>query len=572
MTNKHARSQSMNPPLTPGGSIGQLAPLRRPDMQRMPTISDEEDQLVSNASTAILQGAELFHGTDALHLLARTATGQMSLKRRTASSGSLPPPSFGSHKLHSSLREGGLASRRNVTFGSRSISGRAGTVLPSPITTLLDSDLESVSPHVLEEAIQAWTKLRFVRAGWFTPLEGIAYIDYFYRYLFPLTPIALPDFQEPAKHKELLFEEPMLAVTLLTIASRYMPLPGPGAISRAFVVHEKLWVYLQRMIDRMMWAQEQFGGGFCGAGVKPTIDSNSPKGLRNFGTIESLLLLTEWHTRSLHFPPGDDSDDLMTSIDHVPSPRTAKFMNDKSPGTAANEGRKIDDWLEPIWRSDRMSWSLLANALALAHELGIMDKKQVKGGITEALQPLSRRAINIQRMLYIYFTQTSGRLGLQTMLNLDRCRIDLFPKLEDIEARKRDGIGQNGEHIQDTVLYFWCGIAMLFSEGNRVLFNSREETRAIISSGKYRSLLDEFETHHTNWRIDLEKCQTGMWHIFILAIDADLTKFQFTCVTCLKSSTNICVPTLMVWHCMLCLNAASTTLLREEVVHLHLRS
>ena len=93
----------------------------------------------------------------------------------------------------------------------------------------------------------------------------------------------------------------MLTVTILTIASRYKKLAGPGAQTRAFKIHEKLWEYLRDMITRMFWGQEQFGGGFCGAG-KRKVAQNSPLGsLRSLGTIEryvfecqiSSLLLTE---------------------------------------------------------------------------------------------------------------------------------------------------------------------------------------------------------------------------------------------------------------------------------------
>ncbi len=76
--------------------------------------------------------------------------------------------------------------------------------------------------------------------------------------------------------------------------------------------------------------------------------------LRTLGTVESLLLLTEWHPRSLHFPPNDATDELM-----LPLPAKGAM-----PGTYADDtsafhpstgfgGRRIDGWLEPAWRSDR---------------------------------------------------------------------------------------------------------------------------------------------------------------------------------------------------------------------------
>lgn len=121
-----------------------------------------------------------------------------------------------------------------------------------------------------------------------TAEEAVAYIDYFYEHLAPLTPIAPPDFHSPSSHPKLLTEEPMLTVTLLTITSRFMKLRGPAAQSRSFIIHEKLWMYLQGMITRMFWGQEQFGGGFCGAGSvgKETPFGTIRGGLRSLGTIE----------------------------------------------------------------------------------------------------------------------------------------------------------------------------------------------------------------------------------------------------------------------------------------------
>ena len=79
----------------------------------------------------------------------------------------------------------------------------------------------------------------------------------------------------------------MLTVTLLTIASRYKRLTGPGGQTRSFKIHEQLWAYLQGMITRMFWGQEQFGGGFCGAGRRRPSQANDAKGgLRSLGTIE----------------------------------------------------------------------------------------------------------------------------------------------------------------------------------------------------------------------------------------------------------------------------------------------
>lgn len=138
----------------------------------------------------------------------------------------------------------------------------------------------------------------------------------YYEHLAPLTPIIPTDFRAPAKHMMLLTEEPILAIALLAITSRHMKLSGPGAQSRAYSIHDKLWTYLRCMVERLLWGQEQFGGGFCGGGTVKVRESKTGQitwtgSLRTLGTVEAILLLTDWHPRALHFPPGDDENRLL---------------------------------------------------------------------------------------------------------------------------------------------------------------------------------------------------------------------------------------------------------------------
>ena len=446
-------------PLTPGGSIGRPMPLRRPERQG-PTVSDEEDQAASDGATAILQNSEMLSGHDAL---------------TTASAA----------------------------------SGIEGARKPS------DADAQE-----LNEAIKAWSEVKFVRSGWFTALEGFSYIDYFYRFMSPLTPITVANFQSPKTHHKLLCEEPMLAATILTISSRHMALTGPGSNSRAYTIHEKLWSYLKSMIDRIIWGQEQFGGSSCNARYGMTSKSS----FRTLGTIESLLLLTEWHPRALHFPPGDDNDEVLIAQDTMPkvesTPNGLETVNmldsNLPPGI---DGKKVDKWLEPCWRSDRLCWSLLAHALALAYELGVMDNGASKGIPEHAKVPgssLERRRLNLRRLLYVYLTQTSGRLSLPSPLPKSIGKA-LFE--QDIRNRESPTAGvapespespvegqTSHEMMQKKVLDFWFKIALLFARGNAEIFPSRDVTREIINSGRYREILDRFEGMHKKWRQEFDAC------------------------------------------------------------------
>ena len=77
-------------PRTPGGSIGQSQPLRRPTGQK-PFQYGEEDQKASEETVARLQATEVHGGHDALKLLYEAAS---STQNRKGSKESGPRPNF----------------------------------------------------------------------------------------------------------------------------------------------------------------------------------------------------------------------------------------------------------------------------------------------------------------------------------------------------------------------------------------------------------------------------------------------------------------------------------------------
>jgi hypothetical protein len=142
------------------------------------------------------------------------------------------------------------AAGMHIRSGSMNNNARRGDV-----STAIDPQIIAIeavaagtnilhTPPDLAAAIQVWSTLRFVQAGWFTAREAIGYIDYFYEHLAPFTPISPPDFRSYSSHARLLTEEPMLTVTMLTITSCYMKLQGPGDVTRTARIHDQLWDYL----------------------------------------------------------------------------------------------------------------------------------------------------------------------------------------------------------------------------------------------------------------------------------------------------------------------------------------
>ncbi|RHZ44859.1 transcription factor domain-containing protein [Aspergillus thermomutatus] len=200
------------------------------------------------------------------------------------------------------------------------------------------------------DVLKIWSGCRFVKMGWFTAREAVLYVDLFFRNMAPLSPILTDFFASHHTHYWLITQEPVLCCTILMISSRYHTLPGPSGATRGFFIHNRLWQHCQHLILRIMLGQEKF----------------SKAKTRHLGTVEALLLLSEWYPRALHFPPendGWDSDLMLTA----PSERDPPPVTEESP----MQDRWREDVVEPTRRSDRMAWMLVSSALALAHELGV---------------------------------------------------------------------------------------------------------------------------------------------------------------------------------------------------------
>jgi len=100
----------------------------------------------------------------------------------------------------------------------------------------------------------------------------------------PLTPVLTNHFASHASHFQLVTQEPLLCSTILMISSRHHTLPGPQGTSRGCFIHDRFWKHCQHLITRLLFGQEK----------------GSTAKIRTLGSIEALLLLSEWHPRALH--------------------------------------------------------------------------------------------------------------------------------------------------------------------------------------------------------------------------------------------------------------------------------
>lgn len=267
-------------------------------------------------------------------------------------------------------------------------------------------------PEETLRALKAWSNLRFVRGGLFTAEEALDMIDYFYSFLAPFSPVVPECYKKHSQHEMLIEDEPILTVTMLMIGSRYRTWTGPAAIARSYIVHDRLWRYLQGMVSRLFWSEDNFVGEFTSlsdyyessssSSLHYSLPGNWSNGFRTLGTCEALLILLDWHPRSLHFPPIDeDTTSIML--------REAK-KPDQLRGSGPQSGH---DWLA---RSDRLGRSMLSTASMLATEIGVFDESQLsvsqEGGHNVREIPSERlRIYRLRQLIWVYATQQPGRPG-----------------------------------------------------------------------------------------------------------------------------------------------------------------
>ena len=401
------------------------------------------------------------------------------------------PPMFGSPLS--------ATTNRARTFSNNTLTpGRPG---------LITADSAAELGADVKAGILAWQQMRFVRAGWFTAIEALQYVEYFFDKMAPMTPIVIPEYRSPAKHLSLLTDEPVLAIAILAIASRHLKLEGYAGTSRSYRIHDKLWTYLRQMLERLLWAQEQFGGGFCGAGASARVTESTcgqltwQGSLRTLGTIEAILLLTDWQPQALHFPPGDDENRLIEShIADLLSDGTTQPNVTEVPSANEHTSLPFASWLEPSWRSDRMSWMLLGLAQALSFELGVFDQKHYDCRNNHDPASDCARKMRVRRLVLVYVSQNSGRLGIPSSLPLDKWKTDEVYETTSQLQRKNQP-----EDPVDLMQTLWLKIANIMYDANQQIFSSRQFTRDLTASGQYLEAIDSFRPKLLKWKSIFEK-------------------------------------------------------------------
>ncbi|EFQ98514.1 hypothetical protein MGYG_01541 [Nannizzia gypsea CBS 118893] len=334
--------------------------------------------------------------------------------------------------------------------------------------------------HVEPEVLAVWDQCRFVKMGWFSSREAVTYVDMFFKNMAPLSPILSHFYSHHRNHYWLISQEPVLCCTILMISSRYHTLPGVGGASRGFFIHQRLWQHCQHLIMRVMLGQEK----------------GSKAKTRTVGTIEALLVMSEWHPRSLHFPPESDGWDSDLMMDTMP-----EHHDSTSPDSSVSaSSRWLEDVIEPARRSDRMSWMLLGSGLTLAHELGIFDtddsrarslisspEGENRGFPVEETMNFPRH--RIRQLLYVFINQLASRLGCMSLMPQSLNHSIVAP------SSLNTGIDE-----WQTFMNSWIELTKLAKSVTDMFFPSATFTRQQLHSGRYIGLLDHFRPLLSQWR------------------------------------------------------------------------
>ncbi|KAF2106972.1 hypothetical protein BDV96DRAFT_311821 [Lophiotrema nucula] len=216
------------------------------------------------------------------------------------------------------------------------------------------SSSEDRLPEISEALSDIWNSYRFVRMGWLSAEEVVWYMDMFFKNMVPLSPVLDYFYANHDNHYVLITQEPLLSSMILAISSRYHSLPTAGGQSRGYIIHQRLWEHCQHLLMRIVLGMEK----------------GSKAKTRTLGSIEALLLLTEWHPRAMHAPPSADGWDADVIF-------IMKDKRDQNGNVADTISRKrwTEDVIEPARRSDRMSWMVLGIINSLADELGLFDEQ-----------------------------------------------------------------------------------------------------------------------------------------------------------------------------------------------------
>ena len=232
----------------------------------------------------------------------------------------------------------------------------------------------------------------------------------------------------------------------------------------------------------------------------------------------SLLLLSDWLPRGMHFNPSNDDGELLVSI-----------KSDKPSFNVAPNPQAA--WTEPAVRADRMCWSLVSMAYTIAIELGVFDSILDSGIWTPGPQPKTAYAPEcadcLGRMLFVYVTQTCGRLVFPNIMPSQGKGIDTFLKMDEpvgtlsklVPHTRVSSFDANLSNLaspygkitpEDRIQRAWAELTTLIRASNAEMFGSRERTLESTRNGEYLPFLERFWPRLRQWLEKFENSESEL--------------------------------------------------------------
>ena len=141
-----------------------------------------------------------------------------------------------------------------------------------------------------------------------------------------------------------------------------------------------------------------------------------------------------------------------------------------------------------------MSWMLLGLAQALSFELGVFDNHQNDQPNKREADPEAKRKQRLRRLVIIYVAQISGRIGIPSALASSDWSAEFFFDPSSFTAQTQS------EDPVDVMQSCWFHIASIMNRANRAMFVTRQSTRDLISSGRYKMSIATFAPLLQQWK------------------------------------------------------------------------
>ena len=123
------------------------------------------------------------------------------------------------------------------------------------------------------------------------------------------------------------------------------------------------------------------------------------------------------------------------------------------------------------------------------------------------------RANRLRNLLLVYLTQLSGRLDWPNPCDGNILANLKLPGRDGCDGGgpdnggidDQDANGLSSSTIEDIIQQGWIEVTNLMRSGNELLFATRDQTRDLIRSGRYTSLLEHFQPRLRSCREDLDR-------------------------------------------------------------------